>query len=474
MKHPGPTTTIGFLLIITIMANLQGITGCASIVPPSGGDKDTLPPLLLSVAPADSSRNFEGKRITFVFNEFVQVENPFSNLLITPTPKTTPNVESRLRTVTVAIRDTLEPNTTYTFDFGDAIRDINEGNILRNFTYIFSTGSVLDSLEFSGKVIIAETGKTDSTLLVFLYNKLDDSAVIKERPRYITRLDNNGNFTFRNLPPGTFAIYSVKDEGGSKRYLSRTQLFAFADTPIVVQQNYTPVTLYAFVAKDTNAVTPPSSIKGPPARNVAIDKRLRLETSLQADQLGLLDSFHLYFRTAPLKFFDSSKVRLTGEKFEPLNGYRFVMDTSNKKVTLFYPWTENTGYQLIFDKDFAEDTAGRKLLRDDSISFRTRREKEYGLVRLRFPTLDLTKNPVLLFVQNEGVAHSHVFTNKEFYAKIFKPGEYELRLLYDANKNGQWDTGEFFSEHRQPERVIPISRKLTVKANWDNEVDITL
>ena len=474
MKHLVPTTTIGFLLFITIIASLDGITGCASIVPPTGGDKDTLPPLLLSVTPPDSSRNFEGKRITFVFNEFVQVDNPFSNLLITPTPKTTPNVESRLRTVTVAIRDTLEPNTTYTFDFGDAIRDINEGNILRNFTYIFSTGTVLDSLEFSGRVIIAETGKTDSTLLVFLYKNLDDSAVIKERPRYVTRLDNNGNFTFRNLPPGRFAIYSVKDEGGSKRYLSRAQRFAFSDTPIVVQQNSTPVTLYAFVAKDTSAAVPPSSIRSTNTKNTAADKRLRLETSLEAEQLGLLDSFHLYFRTTPLQFFDSTKIRLTGEKFEPLDGYRFVRDTSNKRVTLFYPWTENTGYQLIFGKDFAEDTSGRKLLRDDTISFRTRREKEYGLVRLRFPNLDLTKNPVLLFVQNENIVQSHVFTNKEFYAKIFKPGEYELRLLYDANKNAQWDTGEFFGRHIQPERVIPISRKLTVKANWDNEVDISL
>ncbi len=477
MKHPDFTTTIGFSLALIILANLSGSTGCASIVPPSGGDRDSLPPLLMSVTPADSSRNFEGKRITLTFNEFVQIDNPQANLLITPTPKITPNVEAKLRTVTVAIRDTLEPNTTYTFDFGDAIRDINESNVLRNFTYIFSTGPSIDSLYFPGNVIIAQTGKTDSTLLVFLYRSLDDSAVIKERPRYIARVDNNGNFMFRNLPPGRFAIYAVKDEGGQRRYLSRSQLFAFADTPVVVQSNPTPVTLYAFVAKDTSTIVPSTttpSIKGAGAKGAAVDKRLRVETSLDNEQLGLLDSFHLFFRAAPLKFFDTSKLVLTDEKYESLVNYRFMQDTSAKQVTLLYPWTENTGYNLIIDKDFAEDTAGRKLLRSDTVSFRTRKESEYGLVRLRFPNLDLTKNPVLLFTQGDKIVHSHVFANKEFYAKIFQPGEYELRLLFDENKNGVWDTGEFFGGHRQPERVLPISRKITVKANWDNEVDITL
>jgi uncharacterized protein (DUF2141 family) len=475
MKQFAPTT-IGFLLGIVILGNLSGTTGCASIVPPTGGDRDSLPPMLLSVTPADSSKNFEGKRINFVFNEFVQIDNPQANLLITPTPKSNPNVEARLRTVSVAIRDTLEPNTTYTIDFGDAIRDINESNILRNFRYIFSTGPFIDSLQFSGRLIIAETGKTDSTLLVFLYKSLEDSAVIKERPRYVTRVDNNGNFIFRNLPAGRFAIYGVRDEGGQRRYMSRNQLFAFADTPIIVQSNPTPVTLYAFVAKDTNApaTTTTPAIKGTGLRAPAADKRLRLETNLENDQLGLLDSFHLFFRAAPLKFFDTSKLRLTDEKYEPLANYTFVRDTSDKKVTLLYPWTENTGYNLIIDKDFAEDTAGRKLVRNDTVSFRTRKEKEYGLVRLRFPNLDLTKNPVLLFTQGDKIIYSHVFTNKEFYAKIFKPGEYDLRLFYDENKNGLWDTGEFFGRHLQPERVVPISRKITVKANWDNEVDITL
>jgi hypothetical protein len=95
-------------------------------------------------------------------------------------------------------------------------------------------------------------------------------------------------------------------------------------------------------------------------------------------------------------------------------------------------------------------------------------------VRLRFVNLDLSKNPVLLFVQNDAIIHSHVITGREFNARMFRPGEYELRILYDENKNGVWDPGKFFGERRQPEKGITLPKRLTVRANFENEVDVTL
>jgi len=458
------------LLVSFLLPQLVLNTGCANQVPPTGGFRDSLPPILISARPADSSINFTGKKIIFEFNEFVSVDNPSMNLLVSPTPTVIPTVEYKLRTVTVTIRDTLEPNTTYTYDFGNAIKDINESNVFKNFTYTFSTGSTLDDLQFTGKVLIAESGLADSTLTAVLYRKGDDSSVIKENPRYISRIDRNGNFLFKNLPAGTFYVYAF--DGASKRYFKG--LFAFADSPIIVGDSTPPVILYAYKEfEEPPKKTPPG---GPPTRgaNAAADKRLRLETSLQNGEQDLLKPFEVYFRAAPIKEFDSTKIIFADEKLNPIPNYRIIRDTSNTKLSINYPWVENTGYTIIVDKDFASDTAGRKLLKSDTLEFRTRKQSEYGSIRLRFPNLDLSRNPVLQIVQNGEVKTSHVFTSRDYYVKLYIPGEYDMRILYDENKNGIWDRGHFFGTRKQPERVVPLTRKLNVKANWDSEIDITL
>jgi hypothetical protein len=468
------------LLILALLPSTLVQTGCANIIPPTGGPRDSLPPKLVSVNPHDSARNFNGKKIVLEFNEFVQIDNIQENLLVSPVPKINPMVDSKLRTVTVTVKDTLQPNTTYTIDFGNAIKDVNEGNILKNFTYLFTTGNNLDSLSLTGKVIIAETGKTDSTLIVMLHRNGDDSAVIKEKPRFVARVDNNGNYKFKNLPADSFSLYALKDEGGQRRYLSNSQLFAFADARVIPGISPKPITLYAYTEKDTattktksNKPAPPQAAK--PANGKKTDKpvHLQVETNLTGNDLDLLSQLELRFGT-PLKTFDSTKLILASDKDEPLTNYHFTRDTSNKKVTISYAWTENTPYKLILDKGFATDTAGNDIGKNDTVSFRTKKQSDYGLVRLRLINLDFKKNPVLQFIVGDQVKYAYPMSSKEFNAKLFQPGDYDLRILYDDNKNGIWDAGSFFKHHQQPEKVLSISRKLTVKANWDNIVDITL
>jgi hypothetical protein len=463
-------------IAVAFIAQMAIPAGCANIVPPLGGPRDSLPPVLVRARPADSSRNIDPKRIVFEFDEFVQVEQGTDYLLVSPTLKTTPGVEARLRTITLTIKDTLDPNTTYTFDFGNGIKDINEANVYKDFRYTFSTGPTIDSLRFSGTVLLAETGKADSTLIAVLYNEERDSAVYKLRPRYITRVDRDGNFRFQNLPQGTFYLYALKPDPGSKNYTSPEQLFAFADTPIVMGKS-SRVTLYAYAEQkekpvsSTPGVTRPTGLRGSGA---AADKRLRLETNLDNNEQDLLKPFEVYFRQGPLKEFDSTKIVFTDEKFTPITNYRIYRDTTNTKLTLEHRWTENTAYNIIVDKDFATDSLGRKLLKTDTLSFRTKKNSSYGVLKLRFVNLDLSLNPVLQFVQNGEVVLSAPLTSRDYVSRLFVPGDYDLRILIDDNKNGKWDPGKFFGTRRQPERVIPITRKLTVKANWDNEIDITL
>jgi hypothetical protein len=454
-------------------------TGCANIIPPEGGPRDSIPPVLMKVSPPDSSRNFKGNRINFSFDEFVDVLSARENVFISPSPLKEPTVDFRLNTVSVKLNDALEPNTTYIINFGDAIRDYNEGNIYKNFTYIFSTGPFIDSLQLKGNVVLAENGKVDTTLIVILHTSANDSAVANDRPRYFTKLDGNGNFVFKNLPPKTFYLYALKDLNGTRRYIAQNlnSQFAFADKPVNPSINPQPVTLYAYapVARSTSTgnTTPPGTLPSikPNRQNIGAE-RLKYSTNLANNFLPLATQLVLNF-DKPLKSFDSTQVRLyTDTNYTSLSGYHFVRDTGNKKVEVVYDWKENTSYHLVLEKDFAVDLSNNKLLKTDTIHFKTRKTADYGTLRIKFRNLDLTRHPVLLMYLGETLVRSVPLSSLDFSQALLFPGDYELRILYDENKNGAWDPGEFFGKRRQPEIVKPISRKVNVKANFENEFDV--
>jgi hypothetical protein len=456
-----------FLAVAVAVIGILGNTGCANIIPPAGGPRDSLPPVLVEASHPDSALNFRGDRLTLTFDEFVDIRDPQTNFLFTPTFETNPVVSVRLRTVTVRFRDTLEANTTYVLNFGNAILDVNEGNMLRNFTYTFSTGPALDSLEFSGKVVMAETGGIDTTLQVLLHRNLDDSAVVNDRPRYVARVDRNGNFRFSNLPAGRFNIYALGDAGIMRRYTNRSQYFAFADSPITVGAD-TAVTLYAY--RETAAATTGTTTTTP---RTTAENRLRFVTNQTNNIQDLLADLLLTF-TTPLRTLDSTRVALTTDStFNPVP-FTMSLDSARKVLRFRTAWQENKTYNLILDRDFATDTLNRRLLKTDTLSFNTRRAAEYGAINLSIRNLDASANPVLLFIQNDQVVFSTPIASGNFTSKLFLPGDYELRILYDRNRNGKWDPGQFFGEKRQPELVRLITQRITVKPAWDNEFERSL
>lgn len=462
-----------FTLLVFVCAFIGLFTGsgCANIVPPSGGPRDSLPPVLVNATPDDSSTNFRANRITLTFDEYIDLQEVPQNLLFTPLFETNPIVEARLRTITIRLKDSLESNTTYTFNFGNAIRDINEGNMLRNFDYTFSTGPYIDSLQISGRVILAETGTTDSTLQVVLHRNMADSAIEKLTPRYATRVDRNGAFTFRNLPPGTFAIYALGDAGQMRRYMSKSQLFAFANAPVVAGDT-TPITLLAY--REAAATTPAASTTNPTRPAGAADRRLRYTTNLSGNQQSLLDSLVFLFER-PLRTFDSTQISLhTDSTFTPVTAYTTGLDSSRKRLALHTAWQPGTTYHLILNPEFAEDTLGHRLPRRDTLTFATRKLEDYGRISLRLRNIDTARNPVLLFVQGDKVVFSAPVKSGVFNNNMFAPGDYDLRILYDTNGNGKWDPGSFPLNKRQPEIVRPFSEKINVKPAWDNEFERSL
>jgi len=450
------------LVIVSLGCSLLvGSIGCGQIGFPSGGPKDSIPPVLVNASPALQSTNVTGNKITLTFNEYVEIKEVQNNVLISPFPKRTPTVDYKLKTVTVKLKDTLMPNTTYSINFGNAIVDINEGNPLKDFTYVFSTGSNIDSLTLTGKILIAETGKADSTLTAMLYRNADDSAVQKRKPDYVAKLRGDGSFLFVNLPADNFKIYALKDGDGGKTYNSKKELFAFSDAPVIVSEITDPVALFAYALEKESRTT----------AKPALAKKFLLVASGSQSQ-DLLSPLVLTFNN-PIKVFEPSKLVLTDTNYNPIPATSWSIDSSRTKISLAVNWQEEKQYRLVLDTTALSDSADNHLAKQDTVQFITKKQEDYGAVVLRFSNLDLGKNPVLQFLQGEEIKQSYPLTSLEWKNKMMQPGEYDIRILFDDNRNGIWDPGDY-SKKRQPEKAITLNQKLIVRANWDNEKDIKL
>lgn len=448
---------VSLLYIIAI-----GNVGCAQIGSPTGGPKDSIAPRLISASPGLNSTNFKGNKITLNFNEYVEVKEAQTNVMISPYPKRNPSVDHKLRTVTVKLRDSLLPNTTYSINFGNAIVDINEGNPLKDFTYVFSTGNQIDSFMLLGKVLIAETGKADSTLIATLYRDTDDSAVQKRKPDYVARLTGDGSFAFINLPAGNFKVYALKDGDGGKTYNSKKELFAFNNTPVTVSEKTEAVALYASALEKEN-------------RNVVTiktgnNKKLVYTMPAAYQVKELVTPLEISFNN-PLRTFEPARLILRDSSNNPVTAAVWTIDSSRTKIMLSNTWREGMAYSLIMDTTAVSDSAGNRLLRMDTIRFTTKQQSDYGSVLLRFSNIDFGKNPVLQLIQNEEVKYSNPLTAAEWNNKLILPGDYDIRILFDDNKNGKWDPGDY-SKKLQPEKVITLTQKLNVRGNWDNEREI--
>jgi hypothetical protein len=464
-----------FILLIISFSVLyfQAVTsGCANIIPPQGGPRDSLGPRLVEASPPNGTVNFKGDRITLTFDEYVDLQNVSSNLLFTPTMEPgTYKATVKLRTITIDLPDTLEKNTTYVFNFGNAIKDFNEGNVAKGFTYTFSTGPRIDSLEFRGKVVMAENGRIDSNLIVILHRDLSDSAVVKARAPYVTTLNSQGEFLFKNLPPGTFNVYALGDAGLSRRYLSKSQVFAFSDSAIVVSDSTAPVTLYAYSERPPQSLAAVTPSVGRPGNTA--DRRLRFNLNLVGNQLDLLKDLQITF-DQKLKYLDSTKVRLTTDTTFTPSAFSISLDSTKKIATVRSKWIPGMRYQLIVDKDFAEDTLGRKLFKTDTLNFQVKKTSEYGSMVVKLKNAASYTNPVLQLLQNGNVVYSGSLRNGSVTEEIFLPGDYDVRILEDLNNNGKWDPGQFFNKRQQPEIARPIERKLTIRPAFRNEVELSL
>ena len=251
---------------------MLGFMRCANVVSPTGGPKDKIPPVVLQAVPENQSTMFNGKDIHITFDEYVTLNNPNGNILISPPLEKNPDYKLSGKSLIIKFKEPLRTNTTYSINFGESIKDLHEGNIFKDYSYVFSTGEVIDSLTLEGKLMQAENHKPSSDYYVMLYYDENDTISLDSlpylvKPHYLTKSDKDGNFKFSGLKNAKYLVFALKDENSNLRFDLPNESIAFLDSlvkPInnaqsiihndTVKQEVKktePFVLYSFLEEDT-------------------------------------------------------------------------------------------------------------------------------------------------------------------------------------------------------------------------------
>lgn len=202
---------------------------CAIRVNPTGGDKDVVPPKVLKTVPENFSINVKTSDIVLTFDEYIQLVDINTQLVVSPLLKYTPETKIKKKSLEIHFLDTLEPNTTYTLNFGNSIADNNEANALENYQFVFSTGNVVDSLKISGRIENGFDKKKEKGILALLYKDEDDSLPFNKRPMYFAKTNDAGEFTISNIAPGGYKIIALADKDGNYMYTNGEESIGYLD-----------------------------------------------------------------------------------------------------------------------------------------------------------------------------------------------------------------------------------------------------
>ncbi len=521
-------TLSNFILLIFIGLT---IANCANRGTPDGGPKDETPPEIIKTEPENFTTNFKGNLVTITFNEYVKLKNIQKQLIISPPMKTQPEItplSSASKTITIKIFDTLQPNTTYAFNFGNSIVDNNEGNPYPYYRYVFSTGDYIDSLNVTGTIVDALKTKPETFVNVGLYevdSTFNDSIVYREPPKYITNtLDSVTTFSIENIKAGKYFLVALKDANGDYKFQQKVDQIGFHDQYITLptdssytlklfseELNFKPsrpfqsaeqkitfgyegshenMTIkitsdtpsgYDYrITKDEKTDTlyywykpkieADSLIFNVSNTNFSKDYTVRLRNMekdtliiKQSGEAGINAPF-LISANVPFTKFDTSKASIT-DKDTLLVAFKTSLDSLNNTYSLSFNKTENNNYNIQVLPEAFEDFFGHK--NKDTLNFKTatKKESDYGYIRF---SLNNAQYPLIVQLTNEkGEVKYEQYTTKpemlDFYN--LNSGKYFIRVIYDANKNGKYDTGNYL-KRIQPERVIHFTMEEEIRPDW--------
>ncbi len=366
---------------------------CANPVTPEGGPKDIAPPKVAECDPPLLTTHFYKKDIRITFNEFIQLKDQNNQINIAP-PKL-PHTDIRLRGKSILIRlaDSLESNTTYSINFGNAISDLREDNVLHDFTYTFSTGSYIDSLSLSGKIINAFNQVPQKDVVAMLYiNENDslplDSLPLHVKPYYMAKTNENGEFTFRNLRDVPFLLFALKDMDGDYIFKLPNEKVAFCDSlvkgsyilppkPEILKKDFVAGSDTLIVKKDTAGIKKQTT---PVYTLLLFEESDTIQKILSADMVneGQVGIF--------------SRFPVVKPEFIPLNlpaVSGWMIPEFNATRDSVYLWLQNTDKDSLIlrlvDKDITLDTA-RIDLKKRNPKKRKGKEGAAPVIKLRLTT----------------------------------------------------------------------------------------
>ena len=217
------------------------IIGCAKRGTPDGGPKDEDPPIFIRSQPPNNSSNFDSENIRIYFDEYIKLEKINSQLIVSPPiEKSGYSIfpqSGASKFIDIDLKDSLQKNSTYSFNFGQALVDNNEGNPLPFFKYVFSTGNYIDSLNISGNIRDSYNKDTDEFITAMLYpidSLYNDSIIYNGKPLYVSNTLDSTNFNFTNLKKGIYKLVAIKDYNNNYKYDPLTEKIAFNQTLVSI------------------------------------------------------------------------------------------------------------------------------------------------------------------------------------------------------------------------------------------------
>jgi uncharacterized protein (DUF2141 family) len=367
------------------------IASCAQIASPTGGERDTTPPKIISETPPNLKTNFNSKSIKIVFDEFVQVQNS-QNIVISPAIEPAPEISARKKELSIKFKKPLEPNTTYSIFFGSNAGDNNENNKLDNYSYVFSTGDYLDSLSISGRVQATDGNIPDNSFLL-LYKDLDDSAFLKKRPFYLTKIEKDGSVQLKHVKAGNYKIYALTDKNLNYYYDLPNEMIGFTDSAVSVSGNHDSLRLPLFLPEE---ITLRIKEYDKFIRGGMFNFTLNKEISITKDEITVRISEDTTLQTVAFLENDNKrlKVYLTNLPADSAN-HTLIIKNNNRLIDSIRVRCESKQYKspAVF---FIDSTALKNLsvLESQSLKIQSTYYSLSAIDTLKVRLLDSSDNPV--------------------------------------------------------------------------------